>query len=358
MQTVGALFLGFVASQTFAQYSLCGEWTKVDTGVKCASAQSCCLTNKVLGDGSCLEPLAPDTSLSFITDEDFEFAGDGTYRSIFRLGTGNCPISLGSITLLTGKRGTYEDMGDNSGVTSNTAPWRKLKYSPKANQISLLKTNKPIYYTEGTLVQSTVTGPCEKADLLFNNPEIGCPCNSTWAVDGTWVVRDLRLPASADPIVINVANYTEFQTDDYSKPFPRTSRSIEKSECPLDSNGNTTCPDAFFFDERPTYGNYRVTYKPIVGTNDTEALLELTQPSIDSTIGYARSTSYYSFTSINGSCSQSLDPDDTFGDSPSPTAAPTVPPARISAATPRSVSTLFLVVPLMSFLFRLFFAEY
>jgi len=258
---------------------LCGLWAPLTAG-KCTPAQTCCQTSPPNNPEACTLPYTAGSS-TFVTQENYQFAFDGQYSVDFQLATGTCPIASGTLTADVITFGSYIDEGPNPNLGGS---WRKLMYVAHLFQATLTKTNKAAYYTPGVNVGGVQVGPCQTLDIIFNNATSGCPCNETWMV-------------------------APFVNATYS---PAT-RTINKTEC-VDDNGNSTCPEDFYFDISPRYGSYRVT-----DTSNTTRLLEITRPTYDNNTGYNDSTVYANFTA-NYTCPQSVN-------NGPPTTAPTAAPA-------------------------------
>jgi hypothetical protein len=215
----------------------------------------------------------PNCSGSFITQDDYAFAGDGSYALTNLVATGNCPnqglvdptVQSGVITY-----GTYTAMGANN-VSGN---WTKLVYQPNgAFSATLVKAGNghTSFFTAGFTIGGGVMGPCTDLAILLNDPDYGCPCNGTWI---------------AAPFSGGVSPAT---------------RNINKTACPL-VNGSSSCPENFFFSVSPRYGSYRV-----VNISSTMRQLDITRPVLNHATGWADNIVFASFTA-NYSCPQSVVP--------------------------------------------------
>jgi len=260
---------------------LCATWNPTQLGSKCSTAQSCCAQNAAFPP-NCTAPLScpssgtpPNCSSSFVTQDDYAFAGNGEYALTGLVATGNCP-SLGIMdsTVQSGviTYGTYTTMGPNN-VSGN---WTKLVYQPSgAFQATLVKTGNghTSFFTAGYTIGGGVMGPCTDLLVLFNDPDYGCPCNGTWTSGG-------------------------FNSNGTS---PAT-RNINKTQCTL-ANGTSSCPEDFFFSVSARYGSYRV----VNITNNTMRQLDITRPVFDQAAGWSDNNVFASFTA-NFSCPASVVP--------------------------------------------------
>jgi hypothetical protein len=249
----------------FAANPLCGVWTGQSSG-KCELAQSCCVENP---PGTCELPLSELNGPG--SQEDFQFAVDGGYSILFLLGTGSCasPMTLADGTLSTAilTSGSYVDGGANANLGNG---WNKLTYNVELLTVTLTKTNKDLYFTEGVPFGAKRIGPCTNLQNLFNNPGVGCPCNGTWNTGG------------------------------FSNGVSNATRIINKTSC-VHPNGTSTCPENFFFRSSPRYGSYHVN------STGTTRLLQITRPQFNSTLGWNDSVVYASFTA-NMTCPTTLSP--------------------------------------------------
>jgi len=263
------LFAVLSAAQNLTS-ELCGVWTPTVLGGKCSPAQSCCEPTTSSTPEICNVPLVASIS-TFITQEDYQFAFDGGYSVVFLFGTGSCPLAATSGTLTTSvvTVGNYVKEGNNTMLGGG---WQKLAYYAGTFEATLTKTNKAAFYTPGgTTSTGTQAGPCTDLQALFNDPVKGCPCNSTWSVSA---------------FATNV-------TGTYSS----ATRLINKTACM--ENGNSTCPEDFYFTTATRHGSYRVYNN----SGNTGRILEITRPSLDNETGYNDSVVYASFTA-NFTCPQ------------------------------------------------------
>jgi len=137
-----------------------------------------------------------------------------------------------------------------------------LIYTASIFRGTLAKTNKDHFYTAGVDVMGVQVGPCTDVQAYLNNATVGCPCNGTW----------------------NQSAFTLNMTS------PAT-RIINKTLC-VEANGNSTCPENFFFNTNSRYGSYRV----FNNSANTSRILEITRPSLNSTAGYQDNRTYANFT--------------------------------------------------------------
>jgi len=250
---------------------LCASWTVALGSTKCGPGQTCCAETSNFPP-NCTSPLTcqgsgvpPNCSTGFITQEDFGFAADGSYSDTFLVGTGNCPLDWTSGTLTAGviTYGTYLEQGPNTNISGN---WSKLIYKPGKFTGLLSKTNKNCFFTPGFTVGTSpgVTGPCVDLQMLFNDPDYGCPCNGNWTLG--------------------------------------TPRDINKTQCPL-NNGSDACPENYFFSTNLKYGNYRV-YNISSGTMRQ---LDITRPVFDQNAAWNDSNVFATYTA-NFSCPAAISP--------------------------------------------------
>jgi hypothetical protein len=226
-----------------------------------------------------------------ISQEGYQFAGDGKYAITLMIGTGNsCPLtySSGPTLFVVDTEGSYTSLGNNTNVGGG---WEKVQYNPLRFITTVSKSNQGNFFTNGVPFGPdglSLIGPCMKMEPYLNDPNVGCPCNGTWAVGG---------------IAAGATNSS-------------TTRTINVSSCPLvnSTNGSmvSSCPESFFFDTRYKYGSIRITNQTN-STNGSYRLLEITQPNFNSSIGWNSSIVYASFTA-DFSCPS------TIGDTKAPTA--------------------------------------
>jgi hypothetical protein len=189
------------------------------------------------------------------------------------------------VIVVVDTEGGYITSGDNTDLGND---WQKIKYNPQRFITTVAKSNQESPFTGGVRVgSSSVTlGPCLDMDLYLNNKDVGCPCNGTW----------------------NVASIQSGATNSSS------TRAINASSCPKVNSTNgtmvTSCPESYFFNTAPKYGNFRITNS----TDNRTRFLTITQPNFNETIGYNNSVAYANFTA-NFSCPATLNNQ--------PTAAPT-----------------------------------
>jgi hypothetical protein len=190
----------------------------------------------------------------------------------------------GTVSVAFVTRGAYS-VGGSSNVTGN---WTTITYQPQTFEVTLTKNNKPAFFTPGIRYAPTQEqiGPCTYLQEYFNDPVKGCPCNGTWTTGG------------------------------FSNGVSPATRTINKTACVNATNGNSTCPEDYYFSLRPRYGNFRVRND----TNNSMRILEITRPSYNSTDGYNDTVVYANFTA-NFTC-----PPRVVG---TPTSAPTTAAAAI-----------------------------
>jgi len=266
-----------------ATSDLCGVWTPAVLGGKCSPAQACCDPVVSTTPENCNSPLVASIN-TFITQEDFQFAFDGGYSIVFLFGTGTCPLSLASGTLTTSvvTVGSFVKGGNNTILGGD---WKKLTYYAETFEATLTKTNKAAFYTPGgTTTTGEQAGPCTDLQNLFNDPVQGCPCNSTWSVSG------------------------------FTNGTSSATRFINKTACV--DNGNSTCPENFYFSTALRYGSYRVYNN----TGNTGRILEISRPSLDNETGFNDSVVYASF-SANFTCPQAVTQKNTTAPTSEPTAS-------------------------------------
>jgi hypothetical protein len=268
-----------------AAQSLCGNWAQVaNSGTKCSNTNQCCeqTTDAI---PRCNLPLVADQS-SIITQEDYQFAGDLQYSITLRIATGQgCPLSdtSGSVLFQVQTEGTYSREGNNTEVGG----WEKVKYTPKRFVTTIVKNNQPSPFTDGVASKALFLSPCVLMTTYLNDAVVGCPCNQTWTASGV----------------------------------PRT---IEVSKCPMRNSTNGTmvssCPESYFFNTANKYGNIRITNHTSPDGNSTTRMLDITQPNLNSTLGYGNPTLYASF-SADFSCPSSIDSTNTTAPTPAPSGA-------------------------------------
>jgi len=250
-----ALFFGACAAT-----NLCGNWQQLSVG-KCSTAVCCGNPNNTASPPSCLQP--PTAGLALVNEETYTFAGDGNYDITVKIATGNsCPLGTSGTILFTVKTtGSYVSSGANTIVNDN---WQKVTYTPTKFIATIDKSNKISFYRNGQIVGSPpqTIAPCMFMDDYMNNANYGCPCNTTWAPDGI-------------------------------------DREINVSSCPA-VNGNSSCPESYFFLRNLKYGNVRIT-----NTTNNTRLLEITQPVTNQTAGWSSNVTYANFTA-DMSCPTSL----------------------------------------------------
>jgi len=236
-----------------AAASLCGNWDKTSLG-KCSQDNQCCIPANTDPIPSCPANPQPDSS-SIITDETYQFAGDGAYSITVKVGTGNsCPLGTGGTLLFqVVTEGSYFREGDNSNIGNG---WERVRYTPNRFITTILKSNQASPFTAGTQVGTKLLGPCAKMEVYLNDAKLGCPCNQTWAADSIAKV-------------------------------------IDPSKCPT-INGSSTCPEAYFFSNASRYGSIRLSNQTN-GQNVTR-LLEITQPYQNQSQGWNTSVVYANFT--------------------------------------------------------------
>lgn len=292
-------YLASVASAAL----LCGDWAQLYSG-KFELSNKCCVNqNSTASPPVCIEPLAPDTS-SLISQEIYRFAGDGLYSMSLMIATGQSgPLdyTTGTVLFIVDTQGTYTVQGNNTEVGGE---WKKVVYTPKTFTTTITKTNKPNFFTAGQLVGQDIVGPCLSMVDYLNNADYGCPCNGTWTSGGI----SAGMTTAANTRVVNV------------------------SSCPMvnGTNGSmvSSCPENFFFNRAPRYGNVRVTNQ-----TNTSRLLELTQPQLDMEDGYNTTVVYANYTA-NFSCPSVLNP------TPAQSSAGSVA-ASLVLASALSVAVLF-----------------
>jgi hypothetical protein len=192
------------------------------------------------------------------------------------IATGNsCPLSYtsGTVLFVVDTDGAYIVVGDNTDLGNG---WQKVKYTPQRFVTTIAKNNQASPFTPGVQVGSILLGPCMLMQPYLNDLDVGCPCNQTWAVGGI-----------------------------QSGTNSSATRTIDSSKCPLVNSTNgtmvTSCPESYYFNTSPKYGNARITNS----TDNRTRHLEITQPNLNSTIGYNNSVSYANF-SANFSCPSTL----------------------------------------------------
>lgn len=250
---------------------LCGIWTDKDqtnNGFKCEEDVE-----------SCIGETATTSSA-----EGVDFASDGTYRLTFMMFTGNCDPTGGTKIIKVDTIGTYGLGGANDGQ----AGWTKISYTPKTHVVWVYKNNKIMPHT------ASVPGPCELPETFLNDPQIGCPCNGTWASDGT-------------------------------------NRTIIKANCP-----NGTCLNDFWFNDKISYGNLKLINQTDQTTGEGDLSLFLSDTSTQSAqVGYGLTTIRYQKVGGEG-CKENID------NNPSPTTPSSTVPCQIP-----NVSLFFLLVFLL-----------
>jgi len=288
-----SIFLGLAAASNI---SLCGNWMQLSSG-RCSLANQCCSNlNTSTTIPTCGQPPTLASS-SLISQETYQFAGDGNYDTTLMIATGqSCPLlySSGTVLFAVDSQGTYTTLGDNTVLGNG---WQKVIYTPQRFVATVAKNNQASFFTPGQLVGSNLIGPCMKMDLYLNDLNAGCPCNGTWV-------------AGIIPSGATTANNT---------------RIINVSSCPM-VGSNSSCPESFFFNQANRYGNARITNQ----TNVTR-LLEITQPLLNQTLGYNNSVVYANFTA-DYSCPAVLNNSaPSTAPSTAPSIAPSVNPTRSSA---------------------------
>jgi len=263
------MLLAFVSTAAAANF--CGNWAQLSAG-KCSLSNLCCQSAGT-PIPSCLTPLKQDT-ISVISQEGYQFAGDGKYAITLMIGTGqSCPLtySAGPTLFVVDTEGSYVSLGDNTDIGNG---WQKVQYNPQRFITTVSKSNQGNFFTPGVPFGSgglNLIGPCMKMEPYLNDPNVGCPCNDTWTVGG---------------IAAGSTNSS-------------STRTINVSSCPLvnSTNGSmvSSCPESFFFDTRHKYGNLRITNQTN-STNGSYRLLEITQPNFNSSVGWNSSIVYASFT--------------------------------------------------------------
>jgi hypothetical protein len=246
--------------------SLCGNWQQLSVG-KCSLTNQCCNQDSKAIPSCDSDPPTLDTTSSIISQETYRFAGDGNYLVGLLIATGNsCPLTYttGTVLFVVDTEGAYTVVGDNTDLGNG---WQKVKYTPQRFVTTISKSNQPSFFTPGKLVNGNLIGPCMDMKPYLSDANLGCPCNGTW-------------------------NVGSIQTGTTSS----ATRFINVSSCP-----NSTCPESFFFNTAPKYGNARITNT----TNSTARLLEITQPDFNATIGYNNSAVYANFTA-DFSCPQTI----------------------------------------------------
>jgi hypothetical protein len=219
-----------------------------------------------------------EAGADIITQEDFQFAGDATYSIQFILGTGTCPQTLsdGTVTAAIKTIGGYTEGSANTILGGD---WKMLTYDAELFETTLTKSNKPSFFTPGQRIGTVQVGPCTDLQPYFSNATVGCPCNGTWNVSG------------------------------FANGVSSATRRINKTECY--DQGNSTCPENFFFNTARRYGSFRVYNN----SNNTMRILEITSPSTNMTEGYNNSVVHASF-EANFTCPV------TASDTDAPTPAP------------------------------------
>jgi hypothetical protein len=285
------LLLALFATSVFASDPLCASWRPVDTGVKCEPAQTCCPPGPT--PGTCASYTV--TSNSFISQEHYQFAANAKFSIELIIATGSCGAAGltrddGTTVTTVVTVGAYT-AGENNTVLGNG--WQKVIYAPEYFEGTISKTNKDIFFTPGQNVGGTQVGPCINLLDHFNSNDTGCPCNGTWT-------QNAFINASYSP----------------------ATRTIMKSTCM--ENGNTTCPENFFFNMGLRYGSFRVTNN----TNNATRTLEITRPSFDNETGWNDSRVYAVF-SANWTCPTTLSQD---------TQAPTMAASTSIISVPSAVA--------------------
>jgi len=245
-----------------ANFSLCGNWAQLSSG-RCSLSNQCCGNqNTTTTIPTCDQPPTLGTG-SIISQETYQFAGDGSYDATLMIATGNsCPLtySSGTVLFIVDTQGTYASLGDNTNIGNG---WQKVVYTPTRFITTIAKNNQPSFFTPGQLLGNNLVGPCLKMDFYLSDPNVGCPCNGTWNVGA-------------------VSNGTTSSA----------TRVINVTSCPWVNSSNTSsCPESFFFNTANRYGNARITNQ----TNTTR-LLEITQPLLNQTLGYNGTVVYANFT--------------------------------------------------------------
>jgi hypothetical protein len=221
---------------------------------------------------------------TYFSQENYAFASDGSYSLLFMVGTGSCPLSIetsGTLSVAVNTLGSYLETGANANLGGD---WNKLVYNPQIFEATLAKNNLKVFFTPGTNSSGTLAGPCAYLQPFWDDPSYGCPCNGSWSVA------------------------------QFSNGTSTATRIINKTECVL-PNGNSSCPEDYYFNLAARYGSYRI-YNI---SNNTERQLDITRPVYDSVAGYVDNAVYASFTA-DFSCPQSINNAPTTG---VPTAAPT-----------------------------------
>jgi len=280
------MLLAFVS--TAAAASFCGNWVQLTAG-KCSLSNKCCQSAGT-PIPSCTTPICP-LSTSVISQEGYQFAGDGKYAITLMIGTGqSCPLTYdaGPTLFVVDTQGSYISLGDNIDLGNG---WQKVQYHPQRFITTVSKSNQANFFTPGVPFGPggvDLIGPCMKMAPYLNDPNVGCPCNDTWTVAS---------------IAAGATNSS-------------STRTINVSSCPLvnSTNGSmvSSCPESFFFDTRFKYGNLRITNQTN-STNGSYRLLEITQPNFNSSVGWNSSIVYANFTA-DFSCPS------TIGDTKAPTA--------------------------------------
>jgi len=288
------LHLGVVAGQY-----LCGDWQQLSLA-KCGLVIECCTVASTNPDGTvvCQSPLAVDKTTSIISQDNYQYAGNGQYQETLLIATGNsCPLdySTGTVLFAVDTYGTYTDLGPNTDVNQG---WHKVMYQPTKVVATVTKTNQAAPYTPGMLTTPSgnqvaqLVSPCMVMTDYLNNVNVGCPCNET----GSWT--------SAGGIASG-ATMTSAS---------RNISSTYAAHCPMVNNTNGTmvssCPENNFFNFSPKYGNARVT-----NTSSTMRLLEITQPVLDQSTGYNDTNAYANFTA-NMTCPSTTTGNKGGGSSP------------------------------------------
>lgn len=284
-----------------AAVSLCGDWSQTSSGTKCSTSNKCCVPE----DSGAVIPSCPTNPMeeksSIITEETYQFAGNGEYKVIFRVATGqSCPLSdtSGTVVFSVITQGTYTREGNNTDLGGD---WEKVQYTPQRFVTEIFKDNQKSPFTNGVPMGGIFLGPCMLMTSYLNNLDVGCPCNGTWA--------------------------------------PAVEKIIEVSKCPLvnSTNGSlvSSCPESFFFNTASKYGNIRISNQTSGPNATTFRLLEITQPMSNSTLGYNNSVVYANFTA-NFECPPAINT--------SITEAPTMAQSDAFALTMPSLLVMSLVL--------------
>jgi len=264
----------------FATNDLCASWN-LFSAFKCVPTQTCCAQdnnfppNCTLTGGQFSCPSSgtpPNCSSNFYAQEDYAFAGDGTYSLTLLISTGGCPSGILDSTVQTAiiSYGGFVE----GGMNNIGANWSKITYQPSGSfSGTLVKagTGHPCFFTDGFEVGGGYVGPCVDLLTLFNDANHGCPCGGNW---------------TSAPFGANATS-------------PAT-RDFNKTQC-VGPNG-TTCPEDYFFSTSPRYGSYRV-----MNISNTTRQLDITRPVLDQNAGWSDTNVYATFTA-NYSCPLSTQP--------------------------------------------------